>query len=706
MGVRYPPGQRAVQISDMTWGRITPDVIRADDRPPGGLERRSPRARVLSLSWSSSARALSLLTLACGRGEAQLQGPSPQPGMVVLGLLRAPFEGEYPTDNVFDHTPGARPPGEGELLGSDGQRAIGTRGHRGHDWPLPEGTPVLAPADGEVVTAGVVAPFSCPLLGRVVDDQRAVVIRHVAADGSVWETASHHLSEVSVTAGAQVRAGEAVGRAGASGCARGPHLHFQVERVDGDVRRPMDPFGWSGHDADPWSGDEPSPWLWAPGAAPPWVREHVVGDPPADQAVAVRAIRYQGWRDERAPEQESVELLVGPGEVGGWAVEGPDGLRWSFPEGEVWADAGVVRLRSGRGRDTPTVRYWGTPAPVWPDSGGVLRLVRPDGSAAQTVRYGLGSRRVAPPSGPSGGPSCLPGLSDCVLVGAPGPVASPAWSPDGERLAAVVGAPGGRRLVVGRPFGPEARLDVVTDLADAANPRWLTPEIVVFDARDEQGARQIAYVVPGLEAAWAFRAEALGGPAEVRDARGGLLLFSVRRPAAADLFVWRPGDAAPRALTLDRRDELGGRIDPSGQHVVFAAAGEAWRAPVAGGPAVSLGPVIDPDVLVASWGEGAVWVRGGTLFGADAAGVRPLAEGVRPWPAVGPPVVVAGAPWALRENLVAVQAAELREVPTVPENALAADAWSDGSSLRVAYIVAEGGHRPAFLGVLALPEIP
>ncbi|HMV70299.1 MAG TPA: peptidoglycan DD-metalloendopeptidase family protein, partial [Myxococcota bacterium] len=350
-------------------------------------------------------RAALCLSAACARPEVDLQAPAPQPGMEAVGLLRAPFDGVWPMDNVFDHTPGPRPPGEGELVAADGQTVLGTRGHRGYDWPLIAGTPVRAPGDGEVVVAGVLPRFACPLLGRDVDDQLAVVVRHAAPDGSIWESGLHHLQRVDVHVGDVVRAGQVVGASGGSGCAAGPHLHLQVEGLRGGVKRPVDPYGWSGRGADPWSPDGPSPWLWAAGAAPPWVRDHVVERVPEGAQVAVRAIRYQGWRDERAPQQEYVELVVAPGDASGWVVEGPGGLRWVFPQGDAAADLRVIRLHSGDGHDTPTARFWGSPGPVWPDSGGVLRLARPDGGAAQVVRYGLSSRRAPPAAVVSAGPS-------------------------------------------------------------------------------------------------------------------------------------------------------------------------------------------------------------------------------------------------------------------------------------------------------------
>ena len=52
--------------------------------------------------------------------------------------------------------------------------------HSGYDWLMPEGTPILAVAEGEVTFAGIGPPGPCPPLDREVDDQQQVIILHVA----------------------------------------------------------------------------------------------------------------------------------------------------------------------------------------------------------------------------------------------------------------------------------------------------------------------------------------------------------------------------------------------------------------------------------------------------------------------------------------------------------------------------------------------
>jgi murein DD-endopeptidase MepM/ murein hydrolase activator NlpD len=83
--------------------------------------------------------------------------------------------------------------------------------HSGVDYAAPEGTPVLAVAEGEVMLAE----------------------QHFFSGGSVYIdhgggliSCSFHLSRIDVTPGEQVRTGQAIGVVGATGRVTGPHLHF------------------------------------------------------------------------------------------------------------------------------------------------------------------------------------------------------------------------------------------------------------------------------------------------------------------------------------------------------------------------------------------------------------------------------------------------------------------------------------------------
>lgn len=97
-----------------------------------------------------------------------------------------------------------------------------TRMHTGVDMTAPLGQDIVAGADGVVILASDYGGYGL-----------TVVIDH----GGGMTTLYAHQSRVFVSRGDSVAAGEAIGEAGSSGLATGPHLHFEV-RLDGT---PVDP---------------------------------------------------------------------------------------------------------------------------------------------------------------------------------------------------------------------------------------------------------------------------------------------------------------------------------------------------------------------------------------------------------------------------------------------------------------------------------
>jgi murein DD-endopeptidase MepM/ murein hydrolase activator NlpD len=89
------------------------------------------------------------------------------------------------------------------------------RAHLGVDYRAPAGAPVVAVADGLVLSAGTSGGA-----GRMVH------LRH--ANG--FETEYLHLSAIEVRAGTHVRQGELVGRVGSSGLATGAHLDYRLKK--------------------------------------------------------------------------------------------------------------------------------------------------------------------------------------------------------------------------------------------------------------------------------------------------------------------------------------------------------------------------------------------------------------------------------------------------------------------------------------------
>ncbi|MET8980600.1 M23 family metallopeptidase [Streptomyces sp. NPDC004539] len=101
------------------------------------------------------------------------------------------------------------------------------RVHPGVDYSLTMRTPVLASADGTVVTSEEL-PHG---YGRYI------VIEH--ADGVF--TLYGHLDKRLVGVRAVVRAGQRIGQSGNSGDSTAPHLHFEVRKVHNAREAAVDP---------------------------------------------------------------------------------------------------------------------------------------------------------------------------------------------------------------------------------------------------------------------------------------------------------------------------------------------------------------------------------------------------------------------------------------------------------------------------------
>jgi murein DD-endopeptidase MepM/ murein hydrolase activator NlpD len=312
-----------------------------------------------------------------------------------------PFLGDFYLTNFFDHDlPFQGTDDNGYQATWWGERTRGIDGHNGYDWVMPEGTPLLAMADGEVLQALQIPPGSCPTGSKIVE------VLHVLPNSEQVSSMYRHMSRIDVATGDQVRAGQQIGLSGNTGCSTEPHLHFTVWRYtstnNGQPAR-IDPYGWEGPSADPWAehpeGAE-SIRLWKDGEAPSIHRQFNLrpNPAPADNApVAITAIRWMGYKDSENPNNEFVELTLDPRfssgpdfDLTGFRLRNNNGDSFFFPDGFVIHENQPVRIYTGAGQNTATVLYWGRSGGVWDNMGDCAYLVRSIGSNMYRLTYGGG----------------------------------------------------------------------------------------------------------------------------------------------------------------------------------------------------------------------------------------------------------------------------------------------------------------------------
>lgn len=125
-------------------------------------------------------------------------------------------------DDRTDYAGGFSWPAEGRISGVYGSQRIlngePRRPHYGLDIAAPEGTPVLAPADGLVTLAHDDLYFSGGTL----------ILDH----GQGLSSSFLHLSRLHVEAGESVVQGQLIAEIGATGRASGPHLDWRMNWLD------------------------------------------------------------------------------------------------------------------------------------------------------------------------------------------------------------------------------------------------------------------------------------------------------------------------------------------------------------------------------------------------------------------------------------------------------------------------------------------
>ncbi|MCE8039149.1 peptidoglycan DD-metalloendopeptidase family protein [Halomonas sp. MCCC 1A11062] len=152
-------------------------------------------SRVLAIQYTGARMDLTLVRNSDDNNFYTPDGQSLDPA-----FARYPFEGSYRMSSGFN--PRRTHPVTGRVSP-----------HRGTDWAMPIGTPIIAPADGRVEKVG-----NHPVAGRYL------VVRH----DNGYRTRYLHLSRAIVSRGDRVTMGERIALSGNTGRSTGPHLHYEV----------------------------------------------------------------------------------------------------------------------------------------------------------------------------------------------------------------------------------------------------------------------------------------------------------------------------------------------------------------------------------------------------------------------------------------------------------------------------------------------
>ena len=169
--------------------------------------------------------------------------------------MARPFAGAFGVSSHVSHTSGGRNV-------NYACAAFSRRGHKGTDFRVPSGTPILAVAAGTVIRSA----DGCPARGNLSSRcgggfGNHVMIQHADSTATLY---AHFTPRSGIPAvGTRVECGDQIGLSGTSGRSTGPHLHFEV-------RNGVTSAGgyWSQGAIDPWGGacSSQSASLWAGGS--------------------------------------------------------------------------------------------------------------------------------------------------------------------------------------------------------------------------------------------------------------------------------------------------------------------------------------------------------------------------------------------------------------------------------------------------------
>ena len=330
----------------------------------------------------------SKLYLPPGTGSDDADAPPPPPPGAVP-FLRSPFEGEHPLANFMDHGPR----NDGFQLTHVGTRTFGIDGHDGHDFTMPEGTPLYAMADGVVLKAGDLGSIRCPNGTRAPHNVVVRILHRDAPDGNDYVTVLLHLSRVAVEPGDLVTAGQLVGWSGNTGCSTGPHLHLGVVRVTNTAKSDgytIDPYGWQGEGDDPRAANgRVSTWMWKEGEAPP-LRRRSKAQPQMRGTVGPHRLLATDGLDPIGGEWVDVGVrrtATEPVRLAGLVLTNRAGDRFALPD-RTLAPGESLRVWTRKARPSDDGVSWGLDHEAWDDAGDCAQLLDADGRLVAVLRFG------------------------------------------------------------------------------------------------------------------------------------------------------------------------------------------------------------------------------------------------------------------------------------------------------------------------------
>jgi murein DD-endopeptidase MepM/ murein hydrolase activator NlpD len=217
--------ERATHVADrvISWGDDLSKIAFLYGVAPAEWPRALDPSRLVTPGNADPTEALEVYLRGLERGRAILEArESADPGLAARTPTRPPIT-DAPYEPAVLFGPRTSPwTGQPEFF-------------CGLDLAAPEGSPVVAPAEGRVLFVGRARREQSPRLWQF---GTLVVLTH----GADLATVFGHLSDAAVVRGATVRRGDRLGAVGKTGWAVSPRLHYELWRREAGALRPTDPL--------------------------------------------------------------------------------------------------------------------------------------------------------------------------------------------------------------------------------------------------------------------------------------------------------------------------------------------------------------------------------------------------------------------------------------------------------------------------------